>query len=1039
MRTSLWTLLAVTAVTGLLTCVANAQEERGTYERLDQGRLADTLSRLQMHELLDELIGQNVGDSSIESVWVSAQAKIGQANRLADDLQKRRLLLDEAAGMLNKLIERTASATKWEEICNNLTYRFTMIDALGRTQCGLRADALIMLMGGQEDRAMILEYTAKVFLRSKNAEGIETRSPVEEVQYLLEGYLERVRENNVDRVQWEPKLENIQTQLRYSLAWIRLYRGIAATEKNERIRYLSDAMSAAEPFAKGDWEEQVKDPASQMLQGVASMEMGLTYKLDPTSASSAVAEHKRADDLFKMALTMENVERPLQVQINFLIARNLIESGMYEAAVEAVNGYGELVRKILGDDAALQGDVQAALLKNHLYTRWAADTKEVAKAAEYRLKAQTALLDFLSSHKDQEAISQAFYKIIANKYRDQDPKTLSPIMQYAIGMDEFSSAAPAEGKEPNKPGLEKSETLLELVVANTSPEAQGLQQEANKTLGLVKYYLGKGRDAAKKSVDSATFDGVFNGCKMYRTLLDAGTDPDIVTLRKDFILALQKLLGNAEWAAKPEVAPWFADLGEQFAMLAKANPVIDKETVNLLSDAIKAYRQVPQADKKQFMDTQHVALNLEFEKLSAMKTIGTDANELNAAADDFTRRLREYSKQAQALIKEIKDDQAFLQFVTDWGADATFTCAIVMYEQLGLKSEALTLIRELPENWKAAETVLLQANVFEIRKLTEEKNTREAVEKINQLRKNHPEQASGLMRLVIEQLRLQIEKLREDPTPGSQERLKSSRAIYLDFATDLRRSVQGQSEEERMPFDQMYGDALVENDRLQEALVEFEKISAFQNSRREAKEKEFDVYVDKWVAQMEKIKGNPTDLIRMGEEFPILLQKNQIDPAQRGYAQALKIAVSYSKQTSSSKEDFEFRAKQVATKLNDAFTGLRKDLKRSITRDFVTLYGMARCYQAQKDYDKAIKIYIELVDGLDPVNSRLQYGRMQLELIQSIFDAALANTDKAKRTSMLENLLLRIKRFREMDNQLWGRYGEMNQVEAQIKQALGGG
>ena len=111
---------------------------------------------------------------------------------------------------------------------------------------------------------------------------------------------------------------------------------------------------------------------------------------------------------------------------------------------------------MLGKGATLRGDVNTALLKNHLYYRWAENATDKAQADEYRMQSQKALLDFMSAHKDQPGINAAFFKIIANKYRNPPPpppgvaddekyqddylSKLNPIFQLAIAKDEYNLA-----------------------------------------------------------------------------------------------------------------------------------------------------------------------------------------------------------------------------------------------------------------------------------------------------------------------------------------------------------------------------------------------------------------------------------------------------------------------------------------------------------------------------------------------------------------------------------------------------------------------
>ena len=1071
------------------------------YERLDQWLLAETLSSMHMTDALRGMAAENKGDTSVNGLSGYISAMIGLANSETDPAVRRKLL-DQAAESLPDLIKKTPKVNE-EDVIKVLGYRLKLVDLLGRSQVSLHADVLIMLMGGEEDRRIIMGYTAQI-LTAKKEGGSTGRSMLEMLQDDIDQEVEKVHGDPANEVNNLPPLQTLQHELKYSSAWFKLYRGLASSVVAERADLLQSASVIAEPYAKGEWEgAESPDPASLLLQGEASTELGVTWRMKAkeakgidaeTAKSDAEKEFDRASKFFDSAMNCKSapddqgkqtvlISPDLKAIVLYQIARNLIEWGKYTEALKAVNEYGPAIIKpeLLGKDAAIRADVNTAMLKNHLYMRWAENATDKTQADNYRLESQKALLDFLTAHKEQKAIVAAFYKIIANKYRDaptppagvaNDDKyvdeylgKLNPIFQFAIAQDEFNSAldlcgqkeldklkaalkVPANAEAKKK--MEKTDKLLTMIVNDKSEDAASLQSPASELAGVVEELLDMGWEAGKISVRSGKKDGVLNGCAIFRRILLQTTGAKVPEMRKEFIAAMVTLLGNAEWVKDPKVSIWYVDLGEQYSKSADAQSAPEKKIADY-QEGIKAYRQVPQANLQMYMEAQHRALGMEYNVIMTMHDTGGETAKIGSAAGEFSTRLQEYVKQVKSTITQVTgtagakpsdDDKRYLGALKYWGADSAFLSSVVMCDYLNLRKEGMDALDKLPDQWPDVDDVLRDATDYEVRKHIEASEINEASEHIEAMRRKYPDKANALMQQVIGKLRKQIHDSENDPSKIAQ--VKKQRETYLTFSNELLKTHPGD-----YSFEQMHADALLQNGQLDEALVKFEGLAKTEQDNRVAKEKKTDEFVDSLAAAMDKAQGNIPEVLRLAEELPKVVREKGIDPSAKGYMGALATVLAYAKKPTTDPEDAQERAKQVTQVFKQALAGLRKDLKATLPRDAVNMAGLAKLYKLQKKYDKALENYNPLVAGLGVmVNDRLsseqtrksyvaQYAQTLLERTQCKYEFFLTTADAKKKKSQMQNLVLEIKAYKDRDSELWGLFKDFHQIESDAQKAAG--
>ena len=955
------------------------------YQRLDQSRLADNLSTMGMYELLDAMT-KDISDNSSDApaLFTAANVKIALARREVEDLNKRKVLQTEAATLLLKAINMSKPASPEEEL-QVFRYHMAYIVLCGYEMNTLYGDQMMMLVGGDQDLQAMAQNTAKVCMATVGPDHKKQRPLLDSLDDKIQDKMEDWNQEARSQVLYSPQLERIQAELRYYSAWIRFYRGLSATDTKdpaatakERVRMLNAAAAAIEPWVTGENEEGVTDPSAVMLTGLCHMELGRTATL--YTKGSGEAEFALADQAFKKAIKMESAEPSLKVQLQFQIARNLIEGGKFAEARTEVDTFAQKVTQTLGTAGSVQADLNVAMLRNFLYARWAQADK--ANSAKYQTQAQDALVSFIEKYKNDKAISSAFFRVLASKFRGMDDTSKLPeVVQYAIASDLASSK--------DRPSKEKARDILMRI---KDVQDESLRSQVNFTLGLVRHELGEveGDDPGKVFVDSGSREGVLNGCIVYKKAIEDNATDNLPRTRRQFIKAIGLLLtrfGDKD----PKLAVWNVDLGEQYARLAiRSQP--DQEMVDLLNSALAAYAKVPASDIKMSMEARHTALGLEFEKLNALKQIGkTPEEQLTTQAKQFTARAGQYSSDVAAAAKAATDG-AFKTKLDEWGADSEFMATIVMYEQLNQKAAAMAKLRELPGKWPKT-TVLLSAKEYEIRKLVESGDAVKAAGEVEALRKDHPEQATALMRLVINQLQKSIAKLRMDKAKAQD--LAKARKIYLELATILK-SAPGEAGASDA-FKQMYADALLENGRTDEALGIFEGLNLAEQANRKKEEAKFDADVDKLAAPVSVHRDDAAGLIKIAEDLPKTMAEKYNLSTNRGYLQSLALAVEYLKKGKREDvDDYKFRTKQLVDRLGGAFTGLRKDLKNTIPRDSVNIYGLARAYRGQaqrlrgeaaaKKYDQALKHYRMLVDGIDPREHKSKHWEAQLEYCQCAYE-----------------------------------------------------
>jgi len=861
--------LLISAVVGLCGGAARAQNVGGAYDRLPTDRLIKQLSFLGMTEMLQAL--EQEIPATDKSVWAMAlrgRIRIGLANAMADPEDRNRLL-DQAIPLLTEAVKLSDKIAKPTPAQTLDIYRFTMelAVAMGRYRVeNPHVLRLRHLQGGQADLQVLRKYT---------------KEAVDYVDLLKDDVSDTLtdwRPNMELLMIWVPKLEDLQVELKYNAAWIRLHRAMAIDPGAERVQLCRDITNEMKPFTTD---------ADSGVMYWALYVTGIAHRLSK--------EHDKADAILGKAAVPEASSKDLRQRAWFERARNRIEEGDVPKAEKAIQDFETGSLAIWGPEKRVMVDLRVVLLKNYLYEMLAGKTKDNAEAGEFRAKAQEVLLSFVEKHADRPDLVKAFLDIVATKFAHvKDLDSANAIVLLARAYTKIESKEPADQAE--------AERLLTMVLAHKDLRSEKiaksirpgvlwelafLKNKTKQNVDAAKYFVALSRLHPKHSL--ALRSAKFAVQSLYAVFEERLTKGKAIkpNLRMAYIHAIDTLLSG--WPEAEGVGKWNFDLAGQCMQLAGGTR---SRAIRLYwqGRAVAGFEKVP-SDLLEYMEAQHSALALRTEivlgrdelaelvkkdNATAREQLRQLAGELLAAErvrlappagaatqpattapatapagepeesgtpeGDITRRaealhkllaeslqqysdpkaltarLKTYSGEASkesnevagkaktASGKEQKDLEAIATGLREWAAQADFQAAVIKYEQLprgmkpqareAIEKEALEDLRRIIEKWPGT-SILQGAYEFEIRKLIERGQTAEAIDKIGAFKKVYPEQARGLIGLVVAQIQEQIRKIGrrlQDARTATeadtfQTELRKYQLDYARFAEDLYNAV----------------------------------------------------------------------------------------------------------------------------------------------------------------------------------------------------------------------------------------------------------
>jgi hypothetical protein len=1008
MRSS-WRAWVVAAVASAALSQGQAALAQGpsAYEAIKADDVAKALDRFEMKELAGAMAQQAQLASGTPDEKLARAAAIR-------DVDERDRLLAAAIVQLRRQAAASANATDPRRTLEHYetSAKIAKVMLVRAESYGTR---LLYLQGGPEDQRKIRQIT-------------ESINDVYDLRDEMNNRLGDWRAK-FEYAVLAPRLGELYNTLRYQSGWLLFYRAIAIDDRQKRLNLLNDAIAAIMEFAEGDADSGIKY-WSCLLVGMSMRELGMTELA--VSQQRAAANFKDAEKWLRQA-TVDDARAPAQMQAHFELVRTLIEAGRYSDAEKAVDEFGKVVGKLLGPEGALDVDLSKTMLESYLYNSWANSAKgrDAKLEKDCRDKGQASLMGFTQRHPDPE-LQVRFFQIVARGFagRDDYPNIPSAIL-YAMSVDMVSRGTEASKAEAAK-ALENLRSREDAFAKTNSAKIDELyfwllansadmQEKLASAKGFVA--LARGKGGTDEGLSAA-----LNAVAIYSQLIEARTKAGsgYEDIRPQFIEALKVLLGDEKWRANPKAASWQLDLGMHSHQASMPLPRESKEKMALLKDAVAAYRAVA-ADSDAYMYAQRLALEAQ---VSILDLTAASAERSQLAAD-LVKRLTDYAASAAAKAADAKSPET-ARSLRDWGSNAEFRSAEIMYEELNRKAEAVKLVDGISEKWKDT-PIVRDCLIFKIQKLMEQNQTDAAVAAVRALEAQYPQDAPELMRHLMKDIREQIDRLHRDGQAAAT--LASYRKTYYEFAKKL----YDKGVEQKLPAEKMYSleqglaDALLETGQPQEALVIYERLIGGEKKMLESRQAEIVQKVAAWQKELERARGNITAVRKLAAEFPDVLKVSGMDSQRSRWGVMVQSADKYLADlpADATPQDRDWRLKNVADRLGDGYAGIGKTLTERLPMDLTNLRGQTRCLRALKKYDDAARNYRRICAGIDQTKYPAIWWDAQLEYTECVLEGYGSDA------KVMKTLAVYIGELRGNDAKMGGREAEFQACLRKARQAAG--
>lgn len=903
---------------------------------------------------------------------------------------QRRQLIGEAAGILESLTSTRPSSNSGEKLKHYFRLRLRLAEVLGPVLLEPHALRLMYLQGGSADRNSVLDGTeAPIGMLIELAEDIDD---------ILQDW--RV---DMDRLVTDvPELEDMVSSATYKLGWLRFYRAIVATDPRKGANLLRNVILDVENFTGEDAPAGVRS-WSLLLTGMAYRELG---------------QYADAADRFTEAVG-PGAPSSVRVAAAFETVRNLTEQKSYPQAALAVESFRKISALDLGDAGQMQTDLNSAILLNYVNEARSADERDNAAAGRYRAAAAEALVEFAQKYADPD-VQAAFFDIIANRYADREaPAEAGSLIELAMAIRERSrggAAALTSAQKRLENILSRDDAasvrlapvaLWHLAIIMNDRRESGAA--ARLFLRLAKEYPS--HDLAFVSARNAAvgFAGVIDERRRARQLIS--TD-----FRVEFIGALDLLLGR--WGDQDQAKRWYFELGWQCQEMSSL-PADPAEQSEWAGKAIDAFEKVP-SDLPEYMEARHHTLESRCLLLATGRQSQMDRRR---SAQSLVEMLQAYAADATGAAKDATDGE--VENLKNWAARGEFRTAEVLYDVLDRRDEAMKILRAIPQKFPGA-PVLRDSAEFEVRKLVEAGQIDEAIARVDEFRSARPAEAQQLIQIVVQQVRRRVEVLR-DQADGSQE-LDRYRQVYLHFSGVLYKRCMDLPPDQKYPFVQMYADALAETGKPAEAMELWTWASAHDAKRRREIITRITAEFEARGEALQEAGGNASRIKRMSREYFEELAELGIDPTDSAAAASLESAIRFFGE-STSNDQHAARLKIVVEKLHDAYIALGNLHVQSVAADAANVRGLARTHRALGNYDQAVKLLEELVDGIDSSQYASMYWAAQLELCRCVLEGYRDDPKAMRRLGTLIGQL-----FLE-DRMMGGLYGQFEIIRTETKKA----
>ncbi|MGB2822673.1 MAG: hypothetical protein WBF17_16940 [Phycisphaerae bacterium] len=606
---------------------AQAKEEAtggGAYDRLPTDRLIKQMSFLGMTQLL-EALEQEVppGEKSAKAFAMRGRIRVGLANAMEDPAERNKLL-DEAIPLLRqavKLSDKKASPSPAETL-EMFHYALELAVATGRYRVeNPHVLRLRHLQGGAEDRKVILKYT---------------KEAVDLVDFLREDVADTLTDWRPDMnllMIWVPALEDLEREVKYNAAWIRLHRAMALSDQEED---------------GGEKAQLCRDIIAEMRTFTGDRDSGVMYwALYVTGiAHRLMKQHDKAEEMLGKAAVPEAGDRDLRQRAWFERARNRIEEGKTAEAEKAIGDFERGSLAIWGPDKQVMVDLRVILLRNYLYEVLARKAKNLADARDLRAKGQEVLLTFVEKYADRPDLVKAFLDIVATKFADvEDLDAANAIVILARAYTKVESKDPKDQAEAEKLLQKvlvhrdmKSPRIANSIRPGVLWELAFLMNKAKRNIDAARYFANLARLHPKHRLASRSAQ--FAVRSLYAVVQERLAKGKMIeaNLRMAYIQAIDTLLaGWPNEEGEEGVGKRNFDLASQCMNLSAGtqNAVVK---LHWQGRAIAAYEKVP-SSLLEYMEAQHSALGLRTEIVLGRDDLAELLKDDNVATKEQLRLL----------------------------------------------------------------------------------------------------------------------------------------------------------------------------------------------------------------------------------------------------------------------------------------------------------------------------------------------------------------------------------------------------------------
>ena len=782
----------------ILSYAAVVQEKKipSAYEQLPTDRLIRQLSLLGMTELLRAIEDDiPADDKSFRALALRGRVRMGLANAMAKP-EDQNAKMDEAIAILRAAVKKGQQENSADAGDQLELYRvmLELATAAGRYRIeNPHILRLRMLLGNDADRKIILQSTK---------EAVEIIDILEDkISHALTG----LRSNMGDYMRYGPAMEDLQREMRYNAAWIRLHRAMALPAGSEKTELCRNVIT--------DMKEFIEDPDS----GVAGWAM---YAIG--AAQRMLGNRAEAEDVLKKVAENPSEDKELRQRAWFERVWNRIDEGADAKIDLALADFEKGSLAIWGEEKRVIVDLRLVLLRSYRVELAAVKETNADKRKALFAQAQAELLKFVERYADRPDLIRAFLEMVNTKFAgDEDLTNASAIVCMARAYAKLGSDKPqdkAEGEKLllvvlNHKDLDNPK-ITRAIEPGVLYELAFIMNQRKLNVEASKYFVRLARTYPKH--DLAEKAAMFAVRSLYGVFAERQGKREEMppSLRLEYVRALETFLGN--WSTSKDAVKWNFDLAAQCIKLAEQSE----------APAVKFYWQVRAiaADEKiplamlEYMEAQHSALEMRYQIVlnrdELAESLGGGPERLKQALGPLAETLVELDTvvlppAASATSAPAEDAEVK---VSAEARDKKIAETIkLLDDSLKTYSDPAALIEKLKkysvdaqaESRKAAETAasagaedkaLLQANADGLREWSAQAEYQAAVIKYEQLPKLLPKEDAEARQKIeheaLEDLRVLIARLSAQGTSNGVSAREHSPVLPMAHEFEIRKLIE---------------------------------------------------------------------------------------------------------------------------------------------------------------------------------------------------------------------------------------------------------